>query len=118
TTDKLAPWKKGKFTGKNVKDVKGELDEYQNDKPDEPIPRGESFNSYLARLKDGVSILREKQKANPGGHVVAVTHSTDLLALPHVHSAGEEDIPTSGAPKPGSVSVVKTGGGKTRLEAL
>ncbi|HEV1994027.1 MAG TPA: histidine phosphatase family protein [Candidatus Acidoferrum sp.] len=118
TTDKLAPWKKGKFTGKNVKDVKGELDAYQNDKPDEKIPGGESFNDYLGRLKAGVEHVRGLQRANPDGHVVAVTHSTDLLALPHIHSAGEEDIPTSGAPKPGSAVTVKTRQGKTSLEPI
>lgn len=61
--DALKPWDLGEFTGQESKDVHPILCEYVIKRPDEPVPGGESFNAFKARLFAGVGdALRQPAK--------------------------------------------------------
>lgn len=70
-TDKLKPWNVGELTGQESKDAHPKLREYATQKPNEPIAGGESFNTFKARLFDG---LREIVNNSQGKLPALVTH--------------------------------------------
>ena len=71
STDKLKPWNMGILTGQESKDVHPIMREYAVDKPDTPIPEGESFNSFKSRTMDGIQEILQKTNGELPG---LVTH--------------------------------------------
>lgn len=70
-TEKLRPWDLGELTGQATTKVLPKIAEYVRSKPDEPVPQGESFNSFKARAFDGV---REAMEQHPDEMLALVTH--------------------------------------------
>ena len=54
-SDKLRPWNLGKFAGESVKEIQPQLVDYAHNRPDEPVPDGESFNQFKDRAFAGLA---------------------------------------------------------------
>ncbi len=54
----LRPWDLGKFTGKQIKSVIGEIQRYATNEPLTAIPEGESFYEFKNRFLGGIMGLR------------------------------------------------------------
>src|SRR5262249_43760258 len=48
-TPKLRPWDLGKFTGTKTIEALPQIEIYAREKPDTPVPEGESFNQFRTR---------------------------------------------------------------------
>ena len=70
-TKKLRPWDLGKFTGKTTKEALPEIAEYVKQRPDEKVPKGESFDDFRNRAFQGV---HDAIARHPGKKVGLVTH--------------------------------------------
>ncbi len=77
-TKGLRPWDLGEFTGQYAPDVHPHILDYACYKPDEPIPGGESFNSFKNRLLDKID---EITKNYGDKNVAIVTHHRDERLL-------------------------------------
>lgn len=76
----LRPWDVGHLVGKPKKDVQGEVDDFEFEKPRRPIPGGESWNTFRDRYLLQFRALLERAKDDPKeGVVVAVTHSWNFI---------------------------------------
>jgi broad specificity phosphatase PhoE len=104
---KLRPWDLGKFTGKSTKDAMPKIAEYIENKPDEPVPEGESFNDFRKRAFSG---LAEAIRKAGGNKLVIVTHhrnerlfnAWDEAGQPSDHSIDLKEFTKKGEP-PGAV---------------
>jgi broad specificity phosphatase PhoE len=67
----LRPWNLGNFTGATTKDALPQIAQYVTDRPDEPVPGGESFHQFMARANHG---LQEAIQLANGRPLVVVTH--------------------------------------------
>lgn len=76
----LRPWNLGDLTGQPVEPNLKTVQEYQTKKPDEPLPGGESFNSFKDRWHSTLHMLtsfaQEHQKP-----IAVVTHTRNLNEL-------------------------------------
>lgn len=86
TSNKLRPWKLGKFTGQTTKDALPQIAEYAQKRPDSPVPEGESFNTFKARAFAGV---HEAVSRNPGKTVLLITHHRNERLLEAWDAAGQ-----------------------------
>lgn len=87
----LRPWDYGKLTGKPVNaETLATLQHYQ-DHPDEKVPGGESYNSFLKRYFVPVQAARSWSLKHPDKAIVLVTHSRNLYPLRRL--LGEKDAP-------------------------
>lgn len=70
-TKEFRPWDLGEFTGQSTEKSMPKIHDYVDNKPDKPIPKGESFNSFADRFHGGLDkVLRDHDN-----HTVAiVTH--------------------------------------------
>jgi len=69
-TNKLRPWDLGMLTGQSTKDAIPKIKEYV-DHPDRPVPKGESFNSFMNRAFAGVADAIDRAQ---GETLCLVTH--------------------------------------------
>lgn len=53
-TKGLRPWDLGSFTGKNFQEIRDRVTSFAKNKPDQPVPNGESFNSFRKRAFRGI----------------------------------------------------------------
>lgn len=83
---KLRPWALGIFTGKTTAEALPEIAKYITDKPDEPVPEGESFNQFKERAFQG---LAEAIQAAQGRPLAVVTHHRDERLWRAWEAAGE-----------------------------
>jgi broad specificity phosphatase PhoE len=83
---KLRPWNLGDFTGANTKDSLPKIAVFAQETPDQPIPGGESFNSFKERAFQG---LAEAIQAAQGRQVAVVTHHRDERLWRAWEAAGE-----------------------------
>jgi broad specificity phosphatase PhoE len=111
--DKLRTWDMGDLTGKSLKDHEVRCAEHVTDKPDTPIPGGESFNTFRDRALKGVS---EALLSDAGGKVGIVTHNSTERVLAAWQKAGEPEDGSIHAPtylekgeKPGGHEVYSVG---------
>lgn len=75
----LRPWNVGDLTGKPVEPNKKMVEDYQKH-PDQPLPGGESYNTFLGRWRQSFShIVQAASKL--GRPVAAVTHTRNVNAL-------------------------------------
>jgi broad specificity phosphatase PhoE/2'-5' RNA ligase len=89
----LGPWDLGQFAGQRQGDVKDQIDDYIANKPDEPVPGGESFNAFRSRFIGGMQ--QQIGRWQPGDRQLHVTHSIGV----HVTQAWM----ANGAPEDGSI---------------
>ena len=54
-TRDLRPWNLGDFTDKDLKQVQPKMEDYARNKPDQPVPGGESFNRFVGRVLPAVA---------------------------------------------------------------
>jgi broad specificity phosphatase PhoE len=108
---KLRPWKLGTFTGASTKEALPKIAEYVRNKPDEPVPQGESFNQFKDRAFEGFA---QALAAHPDGLVIVSHHRNERLIAgweragqPPDHSIDLEEFLQKGDP-PGGVIIVKT----------
>jgi len=75
----LRPWNLGDFTGQPVEPNKSTVEEYQKH-PNEPLPGGESYNSFLNRWKQAFQqAVHTSHKL--GRPIALVTHTRNINAL-------------------------------------
>lgn len=79
------PWDVGKYAGEKTSEAIPVLDEYATETPDEPIPGGESFNSFRRRFFDGVVSLLED---HPDDLLLLVAHHRNERLLAAWVAAG------------------------------
>lgn len=60
STPKLRPWNLGKYTKRPTSEAMPEIAAYILEKPDEPVPDGESFNDFRARSFAGFQFALKK----------------------------------------------------------
>ncbi len=70
-TSSLRPWNVGDFAGQTTKVALPQLEDYIRNRPGEPVPNGESFNSFRNRAFAG---LIDALNRHPGQNVAIVTH--------------------------------------------
>jgi SPP1 gp7 family putative phage head morphogenesis protein len=69
TTKTLRPWNLGKFAGRPTKEVHPQICDYARNRPDDPVPQGESFNSFKTRAFGGLTNILSTE-----GVIGLVTH--------------------------------------------
>jgi broad specificity phosphatase PhoE len=77
-TEGLRPWNVGRLTGKESKTVIPQMMDYVNNKPDEKIPDGESFNDFKGRY---LGTLEKIIKKFPNKVVLIVAHHRNQVLL-------------------------------------
>jgi broad specificity phosphatase PhoE len=88
-SESFRPWNVGEYSGQVTSKAIPILGEYASEKPDEPIPGGESFNDFKDRFLSGVkSALSEYP-----GRIAIVTHHRGERLL---HAWGKAGFPESG----------------------
>ena len=78
------PWDVGVFTGRKAIECLPTMMGHVIDRPDEPIPEGESFNTFRRRLIGGVHDALDKYD----GLIAIVTHNRSERLLRSLEAAG------------------------------
>lgn len=96
TTPYFRPWNVGKFAGQVSKKAIPVLAQYAAERPNDPLPDGESFNQFRHRFFTGIS---QALQQHPQGEVAIVTHHRNERLLHSWQKAGfppngDIDIPT------------------------
>ena len=73
-TPKLRPWNLGDFTGTSTKEALPKIAVFVQEKPDEPVPGGESFNQFKERAFQGLAEAIQQAQGKP---LCIVTHHRD-----------------------------------------
>lgn len=111
----LRPWNIGKFTGELVEPNEKEVQRYQ-DHPNETIPGGESYNTFLQR--NNMTLHHIAMFSNHIGQpVAAVLHTRNVNAVKG-QVKGLERIPMSSMVPPGGVVRLDVRNGKIGLKDL
>lgn len=92
----LRPWDLGEFSGKSTKEVLPKIADYVQKHPEEPVPGGESFDSFKDRAFAG---LQEALAAAKGRPLAIITHHRVERLMEAWQQAGQPanhaiDIPT------------------------
>jgi broad specificity phosphatase PhoE len=69
-TKNFRPWNAGDLTGTSSKDSVPVMVDYAENHPDDPLPGGESFNSFKSRFFSGLADAMDRYP----GHIGVVTH--------------------------------------------
>lgn len=89
----LRPWNYGVLTGKPVNAESLATIQYYQDHPDEKVPKGESFNTFLKRYSVPVQAARSWALKHPHKAIVLVTHSRNLYPLRRILGDAKAPIP-------------------------
>lgn len=81
----LKPWNVGSYVGKTVGEAKRDLEKYATKTPDSPVPEGESYAHWLARLNATVRELHESTLK--GDKPLVQAHGRTIMALPRILGA-------------------------------
>jgi 2,3-bisphosphoglycerate-dependent phosphoglycerate mutase len=73
---RLRPWGLGTFTNRPMSEVTPQIEAYARNRPDTPVPEGESFNQFRLRAFDGLASAVAK---NPGKIVIVAHHRIERL---------------------------------------
>lgn len=90
-TDHFRPWDAGKLTGQTTSKAVPIMAQYAEQRPDEPLPGGESFHTFLGRLFIGID---EALRRHQGQRVGIVSHHRDERAL---HAWRAKGFPLDGS---------------------
>jgi len=108
---KLRPWKLGKFTGAPTSKALPEIARYVRNKPDEPVPEGESFNQFKTRMFEGFADAVEAHREG----LLIVSHHRDLQTIEAWDRAGQPpdhaidlDVFLQKGEPPGAIRMLKT----------
>src|SRR2546428_11223354 len=88
---RLRDWNAGELTGKDVEEVKDQLDYYRTHHSESP-KGGESYGTFLSRWGSALQQLLVRAHASPQS-VLTVTHQRNLLSLKHILTGGHAPIP-------------------------
>lgn len=107
STPKLRPWDLGDFTGNPTKEAMPKIAAYILEKPDEPVPNGESFNDFRARHFSGIQYAVRKAGRKKLGVVAhyrneRMLSSWDVAGQPADHSIDLDEF-TSKGDAPGGI---------------
>jgi len=109
---KLRPWGLGNITNKLMKDAMPQIAAYAKNKPDTPVPDGESFNEFKRRAFRGIA---EAIGKHPGKTVLLVSHLRVESLLRAWQAAGQpinHEIDVDAFPDrgnaPGNIRTFKT----------
>lgn len=72
-TKALRPWNLGEFQGKSAAEAAPKLKEYAVDRPNDPVPGGESFEDYCQRYLPFLRQVMDDHEKN-GDNIALVTH--------------------------------------------
>jgi broad specificity phosphatase PhoE len=111
-SSKLRPWGLGFLTNKVMATATPQIERYARDKPDMPVPEGESFNEFKRRAFKG---LYEAITKHHGKKVLVVSHlrvesllrAWQAAGQPIDHGIDVEAFLSRGEP-PGAVRMFKT----------
>lgn len=84
----LRPWHLGNMTGQPVKNVIETMMSYINDKPNVPVPGGESFNQFKERF---IRFVQQVQTQYPHDKIAIVTHHRGERLMTGWMRAGKPD---------------------------
>jgi 2,3-bisphosphoglycerate-dependent phosphoglycerate mutase len=90
-TEHFRPWDAGQLTGKPSKTAVPIMGQYAEHRPDEPLPGGESFHTFLGRLFIGID---EALRRHQGKRIGIVSHHRDERVL---HSWRAKGFPLDGS---------------------
>lgn len=96
-TDALRPWHLGQFTGQPVKPNLPILQDYIKNKPDVPVPGGESFNQFKQRV---IRAVQSIQKRYPNDKIGIVTHHRNERLIQGWMDEGKPDNVLKVSPRP------------------
>lgn len=108
----LRPWNMGNLTGQPVEPNIKMVEEYQNKKPDEPLPGGESFHQFQDRWHQTLHTLVHTS-ANAQRPIAAVTHTRNLNDLKHTVEG--KPMETKSMQPPGGIIRMDVRNGKISL---
>lgn len=93
-THGLRPWDVGHFTGKESKTVIPHMHKYVEEKPNEKVPEGESFNTFKNRFLDTIQTILKKY---PNKTVLVVCHHRNNVLMDAWQKTGfkNHDVDTS-----------------------
>jgi 2,3-bisphosphoglycerate-dependent phosphoglycerate mutase len=109
----LRPWNLGNFTGQDVKQNEKEVETYQKN-PDQVIPGGESYNTFLHRWNTTLQTMIKYSEHNQQP-IALVTHTRNLNAL-KVAVSGKKNTPIHSMTSPGGIVRLDMLGGKIHLK--
>ena len=106
----LRPWDLGTLTGKATKEAIPEIEDYVKNKPDQAVPKGESFNEFKERAFKGIHAALDSGDSP----VAIVTHhrlerlleAWDKKGQPADHSIDLDTFTQKGDP-PGGIKTMK-----------
>lgn len=84
----LRPWNLGNMTGQPVKNVLPIMRDYIENKPDQPVPGGESFNQFKERF---IRFVQQVQTKYPREKIGIVTHHRGERLMQGWMDAGKPD---------------------------
>ncbi len=82
------PWHLGNLHGKDIEETKPTLYDHAGNKPDTPLPGGESFNSFKNRFLGSIKEMGEKHK---GKTIAVITHHRGDRAMAAWEKKGMPD---------------------------
>lgn len=115
----LRPWDLGTLTGKSTKEAIPQIEEYVRNKPDTPVPKGESFNEFKERAFKGIHNALDSGDSP----VAIVTHhrlerlleAWDAKGQPADHSIDLNVFTQKGDP-PGGIKTLKVKAGGDQIQ--
>lgn len=96
-TPNLRPWNLGYLTGQPVKPNLPILQDYIKNKPDTPVPQGESFNSFKQRTLREIQSIQQRY---PNDKIGIVTHHRNERLIQGWMDEGKPDNALKVSPKP------------------
>lgn len=100
--DRLASLNIGSLAGGDGQTVQGQVEEYERD-PNRPMPDGESFAQFHARVEEALSEMLDR--ATPDAPLAIVTHDSVITEIFRLLMGS--DIPIGGQVPPGGVAAVE-----------
>ena len=85
-TKGLRPWDLGRFTGQSYETIREQVTSYAKNKPDQKVPGGESFNTFLHRAFGGIHTCLEDAEDED---TALVSHHRDERLFKAWVNAGE-----------------------------
>ena len=84
----LRSWNLGEFDGRKVEDVAPLIEAWVREKPDVPIPAGESFDSFKSRVLHCAKKVMATYQNGDVGPIIQCTHSRNIRMVAAYVKAG------------------------------
>jgi broad specificity phosphatase PhoE len=109
----LRSWNMGKLSGQKHADV-AQFIKRAVDNPLEPLPGGESLNSFLTRWRGAFEKLIARAISSPEEAIIAVTHSRNIEACRYFATGDRSKLQNTHSVKPGEATSWQVIAGKLR----